>query len=195
MRLQSGPVFAEVEAENLWRWEDSEPIVQEHAIIRAYRATGQGRVVDLVFRFLALKEGVTIARRGTEHYGGLNVRMATPLSQDISVHTDPSNAVPRRAWSDLSGVFGRAGASSGLTVLQCLQNPDYPGDWVQYPNLSWCQPTFPAARTRYALRPGQPLVLRFRLFVHTGAKPGDDRAAKLWDSFHASAAPVPAFGP
>ena len=31
--------------------------------------------------------------------------MATPASQDIFVHTDQSNAVPRRAWSDLSGVF------------------------------------------------------------------------------------------
>jgi hypothetical protein len=194
VRLQSGPDFAEVEAENLWQWEDREPIVREQAIIRAYRATAQGRVIDLSFRFVALNEGVTLARRGTEHYGGLNVRMATPASQEISVHTDPSNAVPRRAWSDLSGVFDGAGAASGLTVLQHQQNPDYPGDWVQYPNLSWCQPTFPAAGTRYALRPGQPLVLRYRLVVHAGAKPDEERAAKLWDAFQASAAAVPVFG-
>jgi hypothetical protein len=194
VRLQSGPVFAEIEAENLWLWEDREPIVREQAIIRAYRATAQGRVVDLAFRFVALKDGVTLARRGTEHYGGLSVRMATPASQEIAVHTDSSNAVPRRAWSDLSGIFGGAGAASGLTVLQHPQNPDYPGDWVQYPNLSWCQPTFPAAKTRYALLRGQPLVLRYRLFVHAGAKPDEDRAAKLWDAFHASAAAVPVFG-
>ncbi len=193
LRLESGPVFAEIEAENLWLWEDRDPIVREQAIIRAYRATEQGRVVDLVFRFVALKEGVTLARRGTEHYGGLNVRMATPASQEITVHTDSSNAVPRRAWSDLSGVFGAAGAASGLTVLQYQQNPDYPGDWVQYPNLSWCQPTFPAAKTRYALLPDKPLVLRFRLYVHAGAKPDDDRAAKLWDALHATAAAIPAF--
>ena len=193
VRLQSGPVFAEIEAENLWLWKDREPIVREQAIIRAYRATAQGRVVDLIFRFVALKDGVTLARRGTEHYGGLNVRMATPASQDISVHTDPSNAVPRRAWSDLSGVFSGAGAASGLTVLQCQANPDYPGDWVQYPQLSWCQPTFPAAGTRYALRREKPLVLRYRLLVHTGPKPDDDRAAKLWDAFQSSATAVPAF--
>jgi hypothetical protein len=193
VRLQSGPVFAEVEAENLWLWEDREPIVRETAIIRAYRATAQGRLVDLAFRFIALKDGVTLARRGTEHYGGLNVRMATPTSQDISVHTDPSNAVPCRAWSDLSGVFGTVPAASGLTVLQHSQNPEYPGDWVQYPDLSWCQPTFPAAGTRYALQRGNPLELYYRLVVHAGARPDNDRAAKLWDAFQASAAAVPSF--
>ena len=193
VHLQSGPVFAQIEAENLWLWEDRDPIVREQAIMRAYRTAGQGRVVDLAFRFAALKDGITVARRGTEHYGGLNVRMATPASQAISVHTDPSNAVPLRAWSDLSGLFNGATAASGLTVLQYQRNPDYPGDWQQYPDLAWCQPTFPASGTRYPLRRGQPLVLRFRLFIHAGAKPDDDRAAKLWDAFQASAAPVPTF--
>jgi hypothetical protein len=193
VRLQSGAKFAEIEAENQWLWEDREPIVWERAIIRAYRATPQGRLVDLAFRFVALKDGVTIARRGTEHYGGLNVRMATPASQDISVHTDPTNAVPRRAWSDLSGVFGPAGGASGLLVLQYPRNPDYPGDWIQYPALSWCQPTFPAAGTRYALPPGKPLELHYRLLIHPGAKPSDDLAAKLWDAFQASDAAVPQF--
>lgn len=193
VRLESGPASAEIEAENLWLWEDREPIVREQAIIRAYRATAQGRVVDLVFRFAALKDGVTLARRGTEHYGGLNIRMATPASQEIAVHTDPSNSMPRRAWSDLSGVFGADSVPSGLTVLQCQENPDYPGDWVQYPQLAWCQPTFPAAGTRYPLLRDKPLVLRFRLFLHAGLKPDEDRAAKLWDAFHASLSPVPSF--
>ena len=193
VRLESGPVFAEIEAENLWLWEDREAIVREQAIIRAYRATAHGRVVDLTFRCIGLKDGVTLARRGTEHYGGLNVRMATPASQEIAVHTDASNAVPIRAWSDLSGVFSGAGTPSGLTVLQCQANPDYPGDWVQYPQLSWCQPTFPAAKTRYPLLRDKPLVLRFRIVVHAGAKPEEDRATKLWEAFNAPASPVPSF--
>jgi hypothetical protein len=193
VRLQNGPEFAEIEAENLWLWDDREPIVREQAIIRACRATAQGRVVDLAFRFVALKDGVTLARRGTEHYGGLNIRMATPAAQDISVHSDPTNAVPRRTWSDLSGVFGATGASSGLTVLQYQRNPDYPGDWIQYPALSWCQPTFPAAGTRYALPRDKPLVLHYRLVIHSGPRPDDDRAAKLWDAFQASPSAVPSF--
>ncbi len=195
VKFQNSQQFAQVEAENLWLWEDREPVVQERAIIRAYRATPEGRVIDLAFRFVALKDGVTVARRGTEHYGGLSIRLGTPAAQEISVHTDPSNAVPRRAWSDLSGVFVGAGAPSGLTVLQHQQNPDYPGDYYQQPTLSWCQPTFPAAGTRYALRRDQPLVLLYRLIVHAGAKPDDSQVAKLWDAFNAPAAALPVFRP
>ncbi|MEI8043000.1 MAG: DUF6807 family protein, partial [Verrucomicrobiota bacterium] len=195
VHVRSGAEWAQIEAENLWLWEDSEPIVREEAIIRAYPARGQGRVIDLAFRFVALKDGITLARRGTAHYGGLNVRMAASAAQAISVHTDPSNAVPRRAWSDLSGVFATNSAPSGLTVLQYGSNPDYPGDWVQYPNLDWCQPTFPAAGTRYPLTRGQPLILRFRLFIHAGARPDDTRAAELWDTLNAPGTALPGFGP
>jgi hypothetical protein len=194
VRLRNGPAFAEVEAENLWRWEDLEPIVREEVIIRAHRAAAEGRVIDLAFRFVALKDGVTLARRGTAHYGGLSLRMATPASQEISVHTDSSNAAPRRAWSDLSGVFAGAKGPSGLTVLQHRQNPDYPGDYYQAPTLSWCQPTFPATGTRYALRRDQPLVLRYRLIIHAGAKPDEDTVARLWDALHAPGTAVPVFG-
>jgi hypothetical protein len=123
----------------------------------------------------------------------LNVRLATPAVQEISVHTDPSNAIPLRAWSDLSGQFSGVAAPSGLTVLQYKPNPDYPGDWVQYPQLSWCQPAFPAAGTRYALPRSNPLVLRFRLWVHSGAKPDDRWIANLWDALHASVAAIPTF--
>ncbi len=193
VKFQSGPVFAQIEAENQWLWDDREPIVRELALIRAYRATPQGRVVDLTFQFTALKDGVTIARRGTDKYGGLNVRLETPKAQAISVFTGPSNAVPRRAWSDLSGQFPGHDAASGLTVLQHAQNPDYPGDWVQYPELSWCQPTFPASGKRFALQPAKPLVLRYRLWIHAGARPEEEFLAKLWDGLHSATAVQPTF--
>jgi len=193
LRFQDGRRFAEVEAENLWLWDDRDAIVREHAVIRAYPATAEGRVIDLAFQFVALRDGVTVARRDAAHYGGLSLRLATPASQDISVHTDPSNAVPCRAWSDLSGVFSGTKSASGLTVLQHRQNTDYPGDYYQAPALSWCQPTFPAAGTRYALRRDAPLILRYRLIVHPGGKPDPDRVAKEWDVFNDPAVPLPTF--
>jgi len=155
IKLQNGPVFAQIEAENLWIWEDQIPIVQEVAIIRAYSTTTQGRIIDLAFRFIALKDSISIARRDTKLYGGLNVRMQTPKQQEISVFADSANLKPRRVWSDLSGIFGRADKTSGLMVFQHQLNPNYPGDWIQYPELSWCQPTFPASGTRYKLEPGE----------------------------------------
>jgi hypothetical protein len=93
----------------------------------------------------------------------------------------------------LSGRFPGSAAASGLTVLQQAQNPDYPGDWVQYPKLSWCQPTFPASGQRFALRRDQPLLLRFRLWIHAGSAPEEEFTAKLWDALHAPAATLPRF--
>jgi hypothetical protein len=189
IKLQNGPVFAQIEAENLWMWKDSVPIVNEVAVIRAYRSTARGRVIDLAFRFIALKDSITIARRDTKLYGGLSIRMQTPKLQEISVFSDSSNLLPVRAWSDLSGIFAGAESPSGLTVLQDQQNPDYPGDWIQYPELSWCQPTFPASGTRYTLSRGKPLVLYYRLLVHQGTKPDHDLSSMMWDAFNAEAAP------
>jgi hypothetical protein len=194
IKLQSGAEFAQIEAENLWRWADRTPIVRELVIVRAYHATAQGRAMDLALRFDALEDGVTLARRDTTHYGGLNIRLQTPPEQTMIVFTNAPDATPRRTWADVSGRFaGTNAAPSGLTVLQHPTNPDYPGDWVQFPNISWCQPTFPASGTRYALRRGQPLVLRFRLWVHAGGQPSADFAAKLWDAFCAPATPAPVF--
>lgn len=189
INLISGPVYAQVEAENIWMWEDSIPVVREVAMIRAYRSTGKGRVIDLSFRFIALKDSVSVARRETKFYGGLNIRMQTPKFQQISFVRDSSIDNPRRAWSDLSGLFAGADSSSGLLVLQHHQNPDYPGEYVQYPDLSWIQPAFPASGTRYKLVPGKALILRYRLLVHPGMKPDDALSAMMWDVFNADTAP------
>lgn len=192
LKLTSGKTFAQVEGENLWRWEDKEPIVRELALIRAYPAIGQGRVVDLAFHFTALKDGVTLARRETDKYGGLNVRLEKSTYQVITTMTDPTNQVPRRCWSDLSGVFAQAKGSSGLAVFPCPQNPDYPGDWIQYPELAWVQPTFPAAKTRFALSQAKPLVLRYRLWIHAG-RPGAATLARQWAEYQAAFPALPRF--
>ena len=127
------------------------------------RQTGAGRAIDLQFRFTALDADVQVARRGTSHYGGLNVRLSAAQDQQIETGTDPAGASPRRAWAQRSGIPIGGQAVVGFTILQHAQNPDYPGDWVQYPNLSWIQPTFPAANTRYTITKDRPLVLRYRL--------------------------------
>lgn len=176
--------FAQLEAENRWMWGDSIPIVRELALIRVYRETPHGRVIDLAFRFDALADSVTLARRDTHLYGGLNIRMQTPRDQKITTHPDSSEVAGGPAWSDLSGVFTGEASTTGLMVMQHRQNPGYPGEWIQYPNLSWCQPTFPAAGTRYPLKKGEPLFLRYRIFVHAGSAPDKVSANALWDEYN-----------
>ena len=132
---------------------------------------------------------MSIARRETKFYGGLNIRMQTPKFQEISFYRDSSINKPARAWSDLSGLFAGSVTQSGLLVLQHHKNPDYPGEYIQYPDLSWIQPTFPESGTRYKLVKGVPLVLRYRLNVHSGMKPDDAVAMKLWDEYNSEDAP------
>ena len=189
IEYSGGPVFAQIVAENLWMWENTEPIVREHAIIRVYRATSTTRIIDLTINLDAIKDSITIATRNTDSYGGLNLRMMTPESQEISYFTDEADAKPRRAWSDFNGILEGAGSSSGLMVLQHQDNPDYPGDWVEYPDLAWVQPTFPASGTRYPLSKEKSLILRYRLIVHTGGQPDTDISKKRWDAYHEVSTP------
>jgi hypothetical protein len=172
---------ARIEAENLWRWEDKEPIVRELAVIRAWRSTPDGRFIDLEFHFTALKEEVALARRETNLYGGLNIRLAPVKQQEIRFFNDPPGTTPRRAWGELSGIFSGA-AVTGLAVFQSPSNPDCPGDWIKYPEINWLQPTFPAAGTRYVLKAGQPLTLKFRLWIHAG-KASETKLADAWTAW------------
>jgi hypothetical protein len=185
----SGPVFAQVIAENLWMWEDTIAIVREHVVIRVYRATDDCRIIDLTIKLEALQDSITIATRNTDSYGGLNLRMMTPEFQDISYHTDEADADPRRAWSDFNGIFAGNTSASGLMVLQHSDNPDYPGKWVEYPNLAWVQPTFPAPGTRYPLSTENSLILKYRLIIHSGGRPDDAISEKRWDAYHDASTP------
>lgn len=197
---RQGPVFSEIEAVNEWRWEDRDPIVREQSLIRAYRVAtvpGPGevsaaRVVDLWFRFTALGDPVHLARRATNLYGGLNIRLAAVRDQQMNLPGEGEPDRVRRSWAGLSGVFPGAPGPSGVVILQHPANPDHPGDWIRYPELNWLQPTFPAANTRFELKPGHPLVLRYRLWIHRGEPPGDARGTDLAQAYRHPAAPDPA---
>ena len=181
-----GQKFAQVDAENRWLWEDRIPIVEERVTIRAWRATSAGRVVDLAFRFASIGDEVALARRGTDAYGGLNIRLNTVLDQQMAKHTDPPAAKPRRAWGEVSGRFGGAPQPSGLVIFEHASNPHYPGDWIDFPAINWLQPTFPAARTRFQLQPGEPLFLQYRLWIHPGGPASEAACLEQWRAAQAT---------
>jgi hypothetical protein len=176
-----GRGFAEIQAENRWLWEDREPIVHEIATIRAWSRQPFGRFIDLQFKFTALGEPVRIARRGTDAYGGLNLRFNSIEDQSIAKHTDPSDVRTRRAWAEIAGRFGGAAAPSGVVLFPHPNNPCHPGDWVDYPQLNWLQPTFPTQATRFELTPGRPLTLRYRLWIHAGGTASEADCSRLFD--------------
>lgn len=182
---------AVLEVESLWMWGDTEPIVREFATITAFGIRDGCRMLDFEFRFQALVDGVTLARRGKSHYGGFNIRLSARGGQTILKHTDPDGQPERKAWASLSGLppGGQQGVS--LVILQNRDNPDYPGDWIDYPELNWLQPTFPAKETAYALKTDAPLVLRYRVVVHRGAA-DDATEEKLWTEYNERGVQPPA---
>ena len=184
-----GAVCAQIKAENLWMWEDQEPIVYEHVVINIYRSSPMSRIIDLTIKLDALEDSITIATRNTDSYGGLNLRMQTPQNQEISYHTDMSDASPLRNWSDFNGIFEGRESASGLMVIQHRDNPEYPGKWQEYPNLAWVQPTFPTPGSRYPLRKDASLVLNYRLIVHEGGKPSRIISEMRWDAYHSATIP------
>jgi hypothetical protein len=129
-----------------------------------------------------LGDDVQVARRETTLYGGLNVRLSPAKAQRIEPYTDPPGASPRRAWAQRTGVPPGGSSIIGLTILQHPSNPYYPGDWVQYPELFWIQPTFPASGTRHTIGKDRPLVLRYRLWIHK-RKLGPEKLKRLWDEY------------
>lgn len=183
VRLDQRSGAAEIRAENRWMWEDKEPIAHEEAVIRVSDAPEGGTFVDLRLTFRALKPGVTLARRGTNAYGGLNLRMAPCTDQRITEHTDPADARPRAAWAEMHGVFEGGKGPVSVVVLQHPGNPEYPGDWVQFPSINWFQPTFPTAGARYPLSQDKPLVLRYRLWVRPGPPVTESEARAVWTRF------------
>jgi hypothetical protein len=184
VKYTSGPDYAEVDAENLWMWEEETALVRENAVIRVYRATAGRRIIDLTIKLLALEDSVTLATRFTNSYGGLNIRMQSPEEQLIFYHTDEAGSEPLRAWSDFSGIFDGNDSKSGLMVLQHRDNPEYPGAWREYPDLAWVQPTFPTPDSRYPLSKNQALVLRYRLIIHEGGELPEEEYLRSWDTYH-----------
>jgi len=155
MLRQKGGV---IEAENVWKWGDTEPIVGERAIIRVL----PGRIVDLEFRLSALGEPVTIARRKQNLYGGLNLRFSERQDQGI---------VTNRHWGVITGVPPGGKQPVSVAIFQHRGNDT--GEWAQYPKLNWLQPLFPVKNTVATLTKDKPLVLKYRLWIFTG--PPDDK--------------------
>jgi hypothetical protein len=71
-----------------------------------------------------------------------------------------------------------------FVVLEHADNPDYPGDYVEYSDLPWFQPAFPRANTRTPVPTDKPLVLRYRLWILEGGPPEADELRRQWNEYN-----------
>ena len=180
--LTGGSVAGVIDAECEWMWDDTTSVVRERVVLRAFRATPKGRAIDVVVHLTARVEGLRFCGRLEAGYSGVNVRMSRGEGQEIVTHNDPEGVEPRRSWADFSATFGEGLERSGLAILQNEENPGYPGEWIQYPELNFFQPSYPGGQL-VPLSLGQTVVLQYRLWIHPG---GADRGMieKQWNAYN-----------
>ncbi len=164
--------------ENAWRLEGKEIVAKEFVTLRIHPADKLGRAIDLELTIEAV--GGILELQGTHDqnkgYGGLCFRGAPmftgatlttnegPLKED-AVHTPFQ-------WADLST------RELGIAVFVSPDHPDLPTKWMirnSYAgliNVSW------PGLASVVLKPGEPIILRYRIYVHRGdAVAGDVSAA------------------
>ncbi|GHT18159.1 hypothetical protein FACS1894189_5600 [Planctomycetales bacterium] len=169
-------------AENVWKWKDEEPIVNELVTFTVFPRDANGRKINIDIRLESLVDEVTIARRETKAYGGLNIRMQPLADWNASALYEKENAAQNPAWVCASWKNPKSECRTELTVFEKATNPDYPGELIQYPNLNWFQPTFPKSGTRYTLKKSEPLTLHYQLWLHD-ASFNDKAKKKAWAEY------------
>jgi len=192
-RVEAGPVLAAIDAENVWKWGDKEPIVREQVAIRAFRQKDRCRFLDVELRLIALVDDVRIGGRPGASYGGFTLRTFPQFQgRKIDMHVEPQDAKPRRAWFHLTGSFPGGKGPAGVVLLEHVANPDYPSyprlktdnpDRVPdaYPRWRSVQPAWPGDR-EVPLEKGKPLVLNYRLWIHPGLS-DEATLGAVWASY------------
>jgi hypothetical protein len=163
--------------ENEWRLEGKEAVARERVTFRVHPADRLGRAIDFELVIEAL--GGPLELRGTpaenKGYGGLCFRGA-PAFTGAAMTTDEGELkedavnAPFR-WADLST------ADSGVAIFVSPDHPGYPTKWLirnSYAgvmNVSW------PGLDPVVLRPGEPVTLRYRIYVHRGDAGAADLSA------------------
>ncbi len=182
--LTAGDDAATITATSEWKWNDETPVVREQVALRAERSGAHGCRIDLAITLEALEDGVTLARRETTKYGGLNTRLAPAKHLALSHHADPAEAATPMAWHRAAGIWGAASNAASITVFENASNLCYQADHIQYPELPWFQPTFPRAGLRHALKKGEPLTLTYRYWIRGGKAADETTTREEWRKFN-----------
>lgn len=166
-------------------YEDStgRKILDERVALAVQRSDARGRIMDFELTLSALDTPVSIGVSG-RGYSGLGIRFApredTTITIPEGILAGDEDKIPH-PWADFSARFAGKKSFDGVAILQHPGNPHFPDGWTlrQYGYLS---PSFTNAAPDYTIRPGQPLTLRYRVFVHRGLA-GRSELARLWRDY------------
>jgi hypothetical protein len=173
LATEAGPLAAVFGVENGWFVGDKKVMI-ERVWVEVAKATPTERAIDLDFTFIPVDRPITLRGAEGKSYGGLTIRFAVK-DQKQAIVTDPSGAEAKDKpeaplpWADMKYPF-IAKQPSGAAIFVPKDHPDYPPTWLtrHYGPLCLGWPgvngkTFP---------PGEPIHLRYRVWIHSGAVDG-----------------------
>jgi len=166
-----------------YREADGRRILEERVTLTAHRAEGGGRILDVDLLFSAPHAPVTLGVSDTG-YSGFGVRFApckskTILTSEGRIAAD-ENRNPYR-WADFTARFTDSLRLDGVTVFDHPSNPNSPPGWTLR-FYGYLNPAFTSRTDDYTIRPGSPLRLRYRLWIHRG-RPSPERLEQIYQDF------------
>lgn len=174
-RAREAGKTARLAAENGW-YAGERKVVAENVEIVAYPAASGERRLEFTLRFEAVGEPVRIAGTpaGKKGFGGFCFRFAPrDGGKDKTVITTSrgvmkaDGVMEKARWAEVSGHFD--GRPERGRVEDLPGNPGYPDNgWLMRHGFGFLNPSWPGMEG-YTLKPGAPLVLKYRVTLAGGA--------------------------
>ncbi len=189
LRMEDGEETAFIEVENEWLDKEGKPLLRELRRTGVRTLAGGEWLLLLDIQMEAPAAEVTL---GQSAFGLLGVRMAKTIGVNDGGGTirnseggvDEAGCFRKPArWCDYSGPIA-PGANEGITLMDHPMNPHHPVPFhVRNDGWMGASLTFPGPLT---VRAGEPLRLRYGLYVHAGVPPGE-MLEQRWGEFSETA--------
>ncbi len=179
-KLQSGPVFGQLQTKIHWRHPSGRKQFEEIRDIVVYDLPGGERLMDFTITFHMSEGSVTF--RDTKEGGLLSVRVATPLDGDKGGQisngyggvSEAETWGKKAPWCDYSGEID--GHPLGIALLDHEDNPRYPTEWhvrdygLMTANCFGWRHFRPHSNERgdMTFKKGARQSWRYRMFIHQG---------------------------
>ena len=171
---QGGDDSARLGVENGW-FVGERKLVTENVDIVVHPARDGRRELEFTLAFEATSEPVQIAGTPDQHkgFGGFCFRFAprdggaakTVIRTEQGV-SEKDGVMARHPWAEITGTF--QGHAAGARIDDQPSNPGYPKNgWLMRHGFGFLNVSWPGLEP-YTLKPGTPLVLKYRVTVFDG---------------------------
>jgi len=184
----AGAQCVSLEVANDCLLDDGECVGRERLLMVVHRASAVGRAIDFALIFEAVGGPMELLGAKGKGYGGFCFRFAprkgTVITTDAGVRKGDSNKETPK-WADLSAKFEGADGVAGAAVFVHPRSHCKPTGWTLR-HYGFLGPSWPGLEP-YTLRPGAPVTLRYRVYVHRGGA-AEGKVAEAYAQYASPAA-------